>query len=406
MPADDSQSADSVRTGLTVVAALLAMVGPFSIDTYLPSFPDIEREFGVGRSVLSQSLGVYLVAFGASSLFWGALSDRIGRRRVILAGLLLYTLASAGCATATNGSFFLISRALQGLSASGGFIGGRAMIRDAHDTVAAHRAMARVMLMFALAPAMAPVLGGWLHDNFGWRSVFIFLALFGGSLLFITAVLDETLPAAQRQSFRPIAVLKVYLATLRSREFVALVFALGFGFGGLFLYIAGAPTVIYDFLGWGADDFGWQFIPMVAGMVLGAFVSGRLARFWPVRRTIQSGLGLMVAAASINLASAVSGLTHPAAIIGPMVLYTIGIAMVMPAISVLAMDCFPDNRGAATSMQGFVQMLINAAVASLLVPLLQVGRNFFVTGQAALLLLAILFWIRYIRSFPMMPKGA
>jgi len=406
MPTDGNRPSSEVRSGLTIVAALLAMVGPFSIDTYLPSFPDIEREFGVGRLLLSQSLGVYLVAFAASSLFWGALADRIGRRRVILAGLSIYALASASCALSSSGSMFLLARMAQGLSASGGFIGGRAMIRDAHDAVAAHRAMARVMLMFALAPAVAPVLGGWLHDYFGWRSVFVFLTLLGSSLILITVALDETLSPAQRQSFRPLAVLRVYLATLRSREFLALVFALGFGFGGLFLYIAGAPTVIYDFLGWGADDFGWQFIPMVTGMVLGAFVSGKLARFWPVRRTIQFGLGLMAAAVAMNLSGVASEMTNPVAIIGPVVLYTIGIAIVMPAISVLAIDCFPHNRGAATSMQGFVQMLINAAVASLLVPLLQVERSFFVSGQAALLLLAILFWIRYRRSFPIMPKGA
>ena len=144
---------------LTVIAALLAMIGPFSIDAYLPSFPDIEMEFGISRAVLSQSLAVDLLAFAVSTLAWGPLADRFGRRLVILISMALYPLGSIGCALAENMEFFMLLRVVQGLAASGGFIAGRAMIRDAHDAEAAHRAMSQVMMLFALAPALAPVLG-------------------------------------------------------------------------------------------------------------------------------------------------------------------------------------------------------------------------------------------------------
>ena len=146
---------------LTLIAALLAMIGPFSIDAYLPSFPAIEMEFGVSRTMLSQSLGIYLLAFGISTLFWGPVADRFGRRLVIVVSMALYTLGSIGCALASNFEVFMLLRVAQGLAASGGFIAGRAMIRDAHDAEGAHRAMSQVMLLFALAPAVAPILGGW-----------------------------------------------------------------------------------------------------------------------------------------------------------------------------------------------------------------------------------------------------
>ena len=378
---------------LTIVAALLAMVGPFSIDTYLPSFPDIEASFGISRALLSQSLAVYLAAFAVSILFWGPLADRIGRRRVILTSLLLYTLASVGCALAQDSVSFMLLRTVQGLAASGGFTAGRAMIRDAHDTEAAHRAMSHVMLLFALAPAIAPLLGGWLHDQFGWRSVFWFLATFGGVLLLLSLFARETLPHHQRQSFHPLSVLRVYLRTLRNGRFLSLVFSLAFGFAGLFLYIAGAPTVIYDFLGKGSNDFGQQFIPMVIGMMIGSWLSSRLAQHWPMPRTICTGLGIMAVAVLVNLLLTQVTSANIYTVIGPMVIYTFGLAMVMPAITILALDCFPHNRGSATSMQGFIQMLINAATASLAVPLLHAQWQHFVLGQAGFLLLAVMFWL-------------
>jgi DHA1 family bicyclomycin/chloramphenicol resistance-like MFS transporter len=143
------------------------MVRPFSIDAYLPSFPDIEATFGISHALLSQSLSVYLAAFAASTLLCGPLSDRFGRRLMILGSLSLYVLASAGCALVVNGTTFIVLRTLQGFAASGGPIAGRAMVRDAHDTQSAHRAMAQVRPVFALAPAIAPVLGAWLHEQYG-----------------------------------------------------------------------------------------------------------------------------------------------------------------------------------------------------------------------------------------------
>ena len=384
---------------LTVIAALLAMIGPFSIDAYLPSFPDIELEFGISRAVLSQSLAVYLMAFAISTLFWGPLADRYGRRLVILFSMALYTLGSVGCALANSAESFMLLRVIQGLAASGGFIAGRAMIRDAHDAETAHRAMSQVMMLFALAPAIAPVLGGWLHDQFGWRSVFWFLSIFGSLLLLMGFLVKETLHNEQRRSIHPATVMRVYFGAILHKRFPALVLCLSLSFGGLFLYIAGAPTVIYDFLDLGSDDFGWLFIPIVAGLILGSSISARLAHRWPAQRTISVGLLVMMAATALNL---ITVNLFPAGIImlvGPLVLYVTGLAVMMPAITVLALDCLPTHRGTAASMQGFLQSVINAAVASIAVPLLSTRWLDFVTGQLVFLLVAAGLWF-YLRWNP------
>jgi DHA1 family bicyclomycin/chloramphenicol resistance-like MFS transporter len=385
---------------LTLVAALLAMIGPFSIDAYLPSFPDIEIEFGISRAMLSQSLAVYLLAFAASTLAWGPLADRFGRRLVILVSMTLYTLGSIGCALAENAETFMLLRVVQGLAASGGFIAGRAMIRDAHDAEAAHRAMSQVMMLFALAPAIAPVLGGWLHDQFGWRSVFWFLSIFGSLLILMGFLIKETLHREQRRSIQPAAVMRVYFGAVLHRRFPALILCMSLSFGGLFLYIAGAPTVIYDFLGLGSEDFGWLFIPIVTGLVLGASISARLAHYWPAHRTISTGFLVMTAAVALNLVMVNSATADIVTLVGPLVLYVAGLALMMPAITILALDCLPTHRGTAASMQGFLQSVTNALVASIAVPLLSTRWLDFVTGQLVFLLVAAGLWYFLRRNQP------
>lgn len=380
---------------LTVIAALLAMIGPFTIDAYLPSFPDIEIEFGISRAVLLQSLGIYLLATAISTLIWGPMADRIGRRLVVLISMSGYTLGSVGCALADGADSFMFFRVVQGLAASGGFIAGRAMIRDAHDAKSAHRAMSQVMLLFALAPAAAPVLGGWLHDMFGWRSVFWFLSIFGCLLTLMGYFISETLVPELRRSIHPSAVMKVYFRALKHPRFPALIFCLSFSFAGLFLYIAGAPSVIYDFLRLGSSDFGWLFIPIVGGLMLGASISARLAHRLPPNRTISIGIVVMCLATLINACAAYFLEPGMVTVIGPLVLYVTGLSMMMPAITVLALDCLPSHRGTVASMQGFLQMSSNAAVASLIVPLLHATWMNFVLGQALFFIVAAGLWHRF-----------
>lgn len=378
---------------LTIVIALLTMIGPFTVDTYLPSFPAIEAEFGVSRGVMSQSLAFYLAAFAISTLFWGPLSDRLGRRAVVASTLLLFCFASLGCGLATDYNSFLFFRVLQGVAAGGGLAAGRTMIRDAHTPEDAQRAMSRVMMLFALAPAIAPVIGGWLHDAFGWRSVFYFLGLY--SVLILTAFLllvAETLPVPMRQSFHPLNVARVYGRTLIHRRFQSLVFMVSCYFGGMFLYIAGAPTVVFDFLELNTHQFGYLFVPMVGGIISGAWLSGFLAHRWHAERTVSLALALMALGAMLNLMQTLWLQPELVTSILPLVFYSAGIGIAMPAVTVLSLDCFPKNRGAASAVQGSVQMMGNAIIASIAVPLLGHQPHWLAAGQFVLVTIALLLW--------------
>jgi DHA1 family bicyclomycin/chloramphenicol resistance-like MFS transporter len=253
------------------------------------------------------------------------------------------------------------------------------------------------MMLFALAPAVAPVIGGWLHDAFGWRSVFYFLALYSGSVLVLILLwIPETLPVSLRQSFHPIKVARVYGHTLVHRRFQSLVFMLACYFGGMFLYIAGAPTVVFDFLGLDVHDFAALFVPLVVGIIGGAWISGRLAHHWHAERTVALALSLMTVGAVLNAAQALLLSPQVVTTIIPLMFYTTGLGIAMPVMSVLTLDCFPRNRGAASAVQGFIQMIGNALIASVAVPLLGHRPDWLALGQLSLIVVTLLLW----RSLP------
>lgn len=379
---------------LIITIALLSMVGPFTIDTYLPSFPAIEEEFSIDRSQLLQSIGFYLVASAISTLLWGPLSDSVGRRFVILSTLVLYFIASVGSAMSHNYDTFLLFRVLQGISASGGMVAGRAMIRDAHDEHEAHRAMSYVMMLFALAPAIAPIIGGWLHEAFGWRSVFYFLALYAVIIVVMSLrFLPETLAIDKRQSFHPVHVAQMYCRTLKNRRFVFFVLTLGSGFAGLFLYIAGSPTIIFNFLGLDSSYFAVQFIPMTSGIIAGSILSAMLSHRLNAKTIVFLALAIMVFSSALNILLMITAELTTFTVIFPLVLYALGIALAIPGISILSLDCFPKNRGTASAVQSFVQVMLAALTASLLVPLLSASPLHYAVAQLFCILLAIVFWL-------------
>lgn len=385
--------APTYARGLILTVALIAMIGPFSIDTYLPAFPSIEAEMAISRAALSQTLSAYLIGFAVMTLFWGPLSDRIGRRRVILGSIFLYSLASLLCAFATSFDSLMLARGLQGVAASGGFVASRATIRDAFNSLDAQKAMSHVMMLFSLAPAMAPIIGGWLHELTGWRSIFWFLTSYGLLALWLVFLrIPETLPVIARQSFDVRYVLNIYRGILSRLRFLLLVMSLGIGFGGLFLYIAGAPTVIFDFLGLGAGDFWIQFVPVTSGILAGSFLASRLIHQLGAIRTVTAGFFIVALACLANVLQALWLLPTAFTVIMPIAIYAVGLAMIMPGITIAALDCFPHNRGAASAMQSFFQMLLNAAVAGVLVPLLNGALGWFVAGQLGCFLAAWLCW--------------
>ena len=378
---------------LAVTVALLAMLAPFSIDTYMPSFPDIAQEFAVSPLYLQQTLSFYLLAFAVMTLVYGPLSDTYGRRNVVLGAVALYVMSSIGCGFAPDAHWLLAMRVGQGLSASAGVVIGRAVIRDAFAGAQAQRVMAQMMLIFALAPAIAPIIGGWLHDAFGWRSVFLFLTLLGLTLWVWTAlVLPETLPAVARQPIHPRAVGRTYWRALRSGRFMGLVFVTALNFGAIFLYIAGSPAVIYRHLHLGPSDFGVLFVPLVGGMITGTFLSARLAGRVTHAHCVDIGYVLMLSGAVVNFVLALSVQPTLVTVIAPPMLYASGMALAMPNLSLMAIDLFPAHRGLASALQGFTQTTANAVAAGLVVPLLANDLRWLTGGMLGFSIAGFFLW--------------
>jgi MFS transporter, DHA1 family, multidrug resistance protein len=356
---------------LTVVLACLGMVGALAIDTYLPSIPAIGREFDIGPLAVQQTLSVFLFCFAFMMLFYGTLSDSFGRKPVILVALALYAAASVGAVLAPTFGLLLLCRALQGLSAGAGSVIGQAIVQDRFEGAQAQKMMSHIMMVFGLAPAIAPVLGGWLHVTFGWRSTFAFLACFG-TLMFVLCLraLPETLPSAKRHAFHPGPIAANYLKVVRNPRFLLLSLAVGLAFGGLSLYIGSAAQFVMGILHLPETAFAWMFIPLISGMVAGSAVGGKLAHTVAPNRMKWLGFAIMGAGALINVGyNAFFVAVVPWAVL-PLAVYTFGLAFAMPAIQVGALALFPDNRGLASSMMAFVQMMAFALVSGLVAPLL------------------------------------
>jgi DHA1 family bicyclomycin/chloramphenicol resistance-like MFS transporter len=387
------------RWGFAAMLAALATLGPFSIDAYLPAFAGIQESLQATPLQIQQTLSGYLFAFGLMFLFHGALSDSFGRRPVIMVALVVYTIASAGAALTDSVSGLIAWRVVQGLSVGAGMVVGRAMIRDLFGPEDAQRLMSLVTLFFGLAPAIAPIIGGWLFVGLGWRSIFWFLAAVGLALV-ITGwrYLPETLPETGRQSFHPLALLKGYEEVAINLRFLLLSLAAGFNFNAFFLYIVSAPAFLGTHLGLGPEEYAWLFIPSIAGIMMGAQLSGRAAGRYPAPKTVMRAYAFMGVAALGNLVYAFSvPPSIPWAVI-PLMVYGIGFAMAMPSISLITLDLFPTRRGMAASLQGFVSGMVNVLIAGVVSPLLWDHPLRLALGMVALMLLGLGCWLLYLRS--------
>ena len=380
---------------LALLLGGLAMFGPFSIDTIFPAFPAMGAQLGADKVAMQQTISAYLLTYALMSLVHGPLSDTFGRRRVILGGLFVFLLASVGCALATDMGTLLLFRALQGLSAGVGFIVGRAVIRDARHGDDAQRLMSQVSMIFGIAPAIAPIVGGWILGWSAWPTIFWFLAAFSLLLLVAVAVwLPETHPAEVRLKVSPRHLLRDYIGIVRNRRFLRLALAGSLSFGGLFLYIASAPAFVMDLLHLNEQQFAWLFLPTIGGMVLGAFLSGRAAGRVEGARLVKIGYACMALAMVANVgynAWAGADIRVPWAVL-PMMVAALGVALVFPILTLAILDMYPRQRGAASSLQAFSNLMVNALIAGLLSPLLSHHGLHLALGMAGFVLLGWLMW--------------
>lgn len=378
---------------LTFLLAGLAMVAPFAIDTYLPSFHSIALAFSVSDLLVQQTLSAFLLAQAVTSLFYGTLSDSVGRRPVVLGSLVLFVLSSIGATLAPSFGTLLACRVLQGVSAGAGMVVGQAIVRDQFHGAEAQRMIAGIMMVFGIAPAVAPILGGYLNAHLGWRANFAFLTLFGAVLLVLCwRGLPESLARQQRQPLHLGTIVRNYLAAVRHPKFLLGTLATGSAFIGFALYIAGAANFVVQVLQLPETAFGWLFVPMISGMVLGSALSGRLAHRFSSATTIGFGQAMMVLGTLVNLAyTARFEAAVPWAVL-PAMLYTFGVALALPAMSVIVQGLFPTMRGLAASLQGFVQMMVFALVAGVLAPLVFGSAFKYALGMAGGAVLNLLFW--------------
>ncbi len=358
------------RWALAVLLAVLGMLGPFSIDTYLPAFSGIAKSLGATPVQMQQTLSAYLFGFAFMSLFHGALSDSVGRRPVILWGIAVFTLASAGCAVAQNIEQLVAFRALQGLSAGAGIVVSRAVIRDMFAPEDAQRVMAQVTIYFGVAPAIAPIVGGWLFVHADWHTIFWFLTAVGALLWLANwRFLPETLHATQRQAFNVRNLMRGYVQLGGSTRFLLLALASGVPFNGMFLYVLASPEFLGTHLALAPTQFFWLFLLTISGIMGGAWLSGRLAGKIAPKRQIRWGFTIMLGVSLVNVVANFVFTPHVLWALWPIAFFSFGWALMVPVVTLLVLDLYPERRGMASSLQAFIGATANGLVAGVVAPL-------------------------------------
>ncbi|WP_235559812.1 MULTISPECIES: multidrug effflux MFS transporter [unclassified Methylophilus] len=354
--------------------AALAALAPFAIDTYLPAFHVMAASLQADPVAIQQSLTFYLLPYALMTLFHGAISDAIGRIRTIKWGLAIFVLASLGCAFAPNVQTLWLFRALQGASGGAGNTVARAMVRDLFSGAQAQKVMATVQLLFGIAPAVAPILGGLLL-GIHWQAIFIFLALYAAiSLWAAMRYLPETMTADKRVPLSLPGIKDTYLTMLKNGIFLVLIASLGLNFSAFFIYVLASPVFLIEHLHLSSQQFGFLFIPTVTGMMIGSWISRHSAGKISPTNLLRWSFAWMVVIAAVNVAVqlwVMHAIHHVwwLAII-PIALFNIGMAAAMPVLSIAALDCFPKVRGTAASAQAFMQMLCSTISSAVIVPLI------------------------------------
>jgi DHA1 family bicyclomycin/chloramphenicol resistance-like MFS transporter len=391
------------KTFLVLLTSLVA-IGPISTDLYLPSLPSITRAFNVGVSEAQMTLSAFLVGFAFMQLVYGPLSDRFGRRPVLLWGFAIFVVASGLCLLATTIEQLILGRFLQSIGACCGPVLGRAVVRDVYGRERAAHVLAYVTSAVALAPAVAPTIGGLLESAFGWQANFSALALVG-LLIFLATyfLLDETNASKDPHALRPVQLAANFLALFRDRRFLGYALTLSLTFSALFSFISVSSFVVIDILGILPSYFGYNFCVAVVGFMSGSFLSGRFAPRLGVDRVILTGVLLGIAVGTVILVLALMGIVSWFSVMLPMYFVFMSCGLTLPTCMAGAISPFPHMAGAASSLAGFVQMAVGS-LAGFLVGKLYDGTTLPLMGMICLcsyLALAVYWFVlRPVRETP------
>jgi len=389
------------RWALAALLACLGSLGPFSIDTYLPAFSGIAASLGATPAQMQQTLSAYLFGFALMNLFHGALSDSFGRRPVVLWGMALFTIASLGCALADTIGQLVFWRTVQGMSAGAGIVVSRAIIRDMFPPSEAQRVMSQVTIFFGVAPAIAPMVGGFLFVHLDWHSIFWFLVAVGAALTAANwRLLPETLHQNQKQPFHVGSLMRGYRQMVSNPRFLLLALASGIPFNGMFLYLLSAPAFLGDILQLEPTQFFWFFVLTISGIMGGAWMSGRLAGRIAPKRQIRHGFLIMLLIAALNLVANLLLAPHVLWALLPIGIFSFGWALMVPVVTLLVLDLHPDRRGMASSLQAVVGSTANGLVAGVIAPLAMHSTAALAAASLLLMLVGLVSWIYLHHRWP------
>jgi DHA1 family bicyclomycin/chloramphenicol resistance-like MFS transporter len=354
---------------LRIAVLLTAVVafGPISTDLYLPSLPGIARYFGTDAAAAQATLSVFLLGFAGGQIVYGPLSDRYGRRPVLLAGVAVYLAATMACAIAETIEALIGARFFQALGACSGVVLVRAIVRDIYAPERAGSVLAYMGSAMAVAPMIGPVIGGQLEILFGWRANFVFLMVFAALILLsVVGILDETNKRLDPSALAPQRMLANFREMLASPRYLGCLAGATFCYSGLFAFISASSFVLIDVVGLTPDAFGIAFAIMVIGYMLGAVSAGRLIMRLGLDRTMLTGGILAAIGGPVMAAFAILAAEDVAAIaiVIPMMFYAAGVGLVMPATTAAAIGPYPEKAGAASSLLGFFQMCFAAATGA------------------------------------------
>lgn len=386
--------------GLTLLIAAVSTLGPFTIDSFFPSLRAISADLHVTPLQAQQLVTVFMLPLAFMSLVHGSLSDALGRRRVLMAGMLVYVVASLGCTVAPGFASLLLCRAVQGTVAGVGMIVGRAIVRDCYQGVQAQRVMSTITMTFALGPALAPVVGGWVHVWFGWRAVFGAMAVLGTSLLLLTVWrLPETHPPEARSPLHLGALMGNVAHVASTRRFQWMVASSVLCFVSVHAYIGSAPAIVLDHWQLSETQFAMLTVPIIGGYSLGAWFSGRMAGRVEPEQVLRWGYHGCLASTTAMLALQFVW-PHSPVLLQQAVLACIAtsIQLIFPIVTLHILDLFPATRGAASSAQSFCAMVMSALMMGVAAPWLSVTMQRLALCCFGLTFAGWLIWLVKLRS--------
>lgn len=347
---------------LALLAALVAL-GPLTVDTYLPAMPAMMADLDTTIGAMHLTLSAYLAGFAVFHLACGPLADRFGRKPILTLGTSLFVLASIGCARSNQVEELLLFRFLQGVGACVGPSLARTVVRDVFGPTRAARALSLIAMLMALAPAIAPSVGGVMLLVLPWPSIFLFLAVYGVLMIvLIHRLLPETLPAPQ--SLHPLAILRNYRELLADPLFLSVTVTSSLVYAGLMVYLSSSSFVYIEMLGVPVEYFGLIFLTAVVGYMAGSGVSARLAGRFESEQLMLLGAVLSLAASAMMLLGSWLLPQSVLALMLPMMLYSTGMGLVLPHGMTIALRPFPHIAGTASALLGFIQMALSASASA------------------------------------------